>query len=76
MNEWIAMCPGKLRTLNMPLKTLILDGPHVAMMLFLIMQKSIKFALSLYTPHKEIIAKYFHFYMKMAPGLSWVSNNR
>ena len=32
----IATCPGKLRTLNVPLKTLILEGYHVAVMLFLI----------------------------------------
>ena len=32
----IATCPGKLRTLNVPLKTLTLEGYHVAVMLFLI----------------------------------------
>ena len=36
--QWstIATCPGKLRTLNLPLKTLILDGYHMTVMLFLI----------------------------------------
>ena len=45
----------------MSLTTLILDRHHVAMMLFLIMQKSIEFALYLYIPHKEIRAKTFPF---------------
>ena len=55
-----ATCPGKLLTFNVPLQTLILDRHHVAMMVFLIVQKSIKFTISLYTPHKEIRAKLFH----------------
>ena len=35
----IAMCQGKFWTLNVLRKTLILDGYHVAMMFFLIMQE-------------------------------------
>ena len=36
--QWstIVTCPSKLRTLNLPLKTLILDGYHMTVMLFLI----------------------------------------
>jgi hypothetical protein len=49
------MCQGKFRTLNVPLKTLILEGYHVVVMLFLIMQESIKFALSLHTLFKTHI---------------------
>jgi hypothetical protein len=37
------------------------------MMLFPNMQKSIKFALSLYTPHKEIRAKDFPFLYEDGP---------
>ena len=44
----IAKCPGKLQTLNVPLKTLILDGYHAEVMLFPIMQEAIKFALPCY----------------------------
>ena len=36
--QWstIVTCPSKLQTLNLPLKTLILDGYHMTVMLFLI----------------------------------------
>ena len=50
----IATCPGKLRTLNVPLKTLILDGYNVAVMLFLIMQESIKSLYTLFKTHKKL----------------------
>ena len=41
--QWstIATCPGKLRTLNLPFKNLILDRYHMTVMLFLIFAGSL-----------------------------------
>ena len=58
----IAMCQGKFWTLNVLRKTLILDGYHVAMMFFLIMQELLMkqiWGKKHYEMHRSIGLKYW-----------------